>query len=353
MEGSAQGPYPPPSTYEPGEPIAPDYFTFLPLTTLRSSPPAAPSYYIKNVDTLYDLGYELGEHDKYKPGKQDNLVILDYGYPSIMNGEYGVKLTFDPAGTFTPFSDVIDSAIDFAQGYFYGTGTDLISHLRIVISVNNCCDANTVTFFRGHGVGWGETVNGIRSEITFYSSQVDVVGGNDIEIGTETTKPYKTEQWLNFYMAASNCDPGSDNSEEGCFYNFGNLPISIYGTSCASNDSDDWVACDVWYVSWGIQKNGNRFARPLPQIYHGAESRPPWGTDATAWKDLSIFSADQMGTGKMYFVGTLTQRAECGDGCGEGNNYPWEGYELLYNALASDLTTRMSPRWSTDITEQP
>jgi hypothetical protein len=59
-----------------------------------------------------------------------------------------------------------------------------------------------------------------------------------------------------------------------------------------------------------------------------------------------------MGAGKMYFVGTLTQRAECGDECGEGNNYPWEGYRLLYAALDSNPITSMSLRWSTDISDQ-
>jgi hypothetical protein len=79
----------------------------------------------------------------------------------------------------------------------------------------------------------------------------------------------------------------------------------------------------------------------------------PWGQNATAWKDLSLFSANQMGAGKMYFVRTLTQRARCGEGCNQGNNYPDEGYRLLYYALASNPTTAMSLRWSTDITIQP
>jgi hypothetical protein len=155
---------------------------------------------------------------------------------------------------------------------------------------------------------------------------------------------------------ASTCVPVSDSGVDGCFYNFGNLSISISGTYCANDDSDPWVACDAWYVSWGIQKYGKRFARPLPEIYHPYnEQYPqwPWGPDATTWKDLSLFSAQQMGAGKMYFVGTLTQRAECGEGCGQGNNTPELGYRLLYDALASNPTTSMSIRWSTDIREQP
>lgn len=157
-------------------------------------------------------------------------------------------------------------------------------------------------------------------------------------------------------MTASTCAPGPNSSVDGCFYNFGNLTISISGTTCATSESDPWRACDVWYMSWGAQKNSKRFARPLPEIYvryNSSYPQYPWGQNATAWKDLSLFSADQMSAGKMYFVGTLTQRARCGDGCGSGNNYPWEGYNLLYSALASNPTTSMSLRWSTDITIQP
>jgi hypothetical protein len=168
--------------------------------------------------------------------------------------------------------------------------------------------------------------------------------------------PYSAEQWLNNFKAASSCIAGPDDSEDGCLYNFGCLTISISGTSCATSETSPWQACDVWYVSWGAQKNNKRYARPLPEIY--ARYNPetpqwPWGQNATAWKDLSLFSANQMGAGKMFFVGTLTQRGRCGDGCGYGNNYPWEGYTLLQSALNSNPTTAMGLRWSTDITLQP
>ncbi len=313
-------------------------------------PPSAPSYYITNLGSLYDLGYSFGVQDNSEPGSQDNLVILDYGYPAKQGSEYGVFLVFDQYGIFYSTTQVVNSAIAFARGYYYGTGSDIHSHMRIVIGVNSCCNENTVTFFQGHGTAWGQALNSIRSGIVQYAPQVDAVGGSDIEMSFND--PYTTTQWFNYYMNASACDPGLDGSVEGCFYNFGNLAISISGTLCATSETSPWQACDVWYLSWGAQKNGKRFARPLPEIYHDAETRPPWGTDATAWKDLSLFSVNQMGAGKMYFVGTLTQRAECGDTCGAGNNYPWEGYMLLYDALANNPTTMTSLRWSTDITEQ-
>jgi hypothetical protein len=91
----------------------------------------------------------------------------------------------------------------------------------------------------------------------------------------------------------------------------------------------------------------------LPEIYHGYASSPPWGTDANPWKDLSNFSDTQMHAGPMFFVGTLTERIGCRDNCSYPNNYPWEGFQLLSRALASNVTTRQAMRWSTDIEYQP
>lgn len=352
IDGSAQEPYPPPPTIVPSTPLDADT-VYLPLVKSNYPPPTAPSYYITDIYTMSGLGYALGLHDRNTIGTQDNLVILDFGYPAKQGDTYGVYLVFDDTGTFYSVSQIIDSTIAFAQGYYTGTGSDLNSHLRIVVGVNSCCNENTLAFFQGHGTSWGQATNAIRSGISSFISQVDAVGGNDIEMSFND--PYTTTQWFNNFMAASTCVPNSNSSTDGCFYNFGNLTISISGTTCATSESSPWRACDVWYMSWGAQKNGKRFPRPLPEIYVGYDpSYPqyPWGYNATAWKDLSLFSINQMGSEKIYFIGTLTQRARCGDGCGSGNNYPWEGYSLLYSALANDPATSMSLRWSTDITIQ-
>jgi hypothetical protein len=55
----------------------------------------------------------------------------------------------------------------------------------------------------------------------------------------------------------------------------------------------------------------------------------------------------------MFFVGSLTEREDCDDACAKGNNYSWEGFQLLSRALASNVTTRQGMRWSTDIEFQP
>jgi hypothetical protein len=245
---------------------------YLPLVHSDFPATTAPSYYISELskvhrnetDIFYSLGYALGGHDQVTLGVQNNLVILDYGYPFKSGSTYGVHLVMGEVGTFFSINKVIDSAYNFARGYYNATGSDHDSHLRMVIGVNNCCTNVSLSTYQGHGTAWGQTVNSIRSQITPYSTQVDVVAGCDIETWGNS---YPTEQWLNNYMAASTCVPGSNNSADGCFYNFGNMTISVSGTSCATGESSPWQACDVWYLSWGAQKNGKRFARPLPEIY--------------------------------------------------------------------------------------
>jgi hypothetical protein len=129
------------------------------------SPPAAPSYYVMDVNTThwYDLGYALGLHDRNTPGVQDNLVILDYGYPKKQGSTYGVKLVFDPSGTFYSTDQVVSTAIAFAQGYYLGTGLDENSKVHMVIGVSNCCNEDTISFFQGHGTAWGQVLNSITS----------------------------------------------------------------------------------------------------------------------------------------------------------------------------------------------
>jgi hypothetical protein len=211
---------------------------------------------------------------------------------------------------------------------------------------------------RGHGTAWADTIASIRSQLTgTIGTRVDVVGGYDME--PDWNRPYASTEWAkNFGLAGpATCNTSSAGFDQGCLYSYSTMPIAVSGTTCASSSSvTAWTACDVWYAAWGAMKSGTRIARPLPQIYHRYNpSYPqyPWGYEATQWKDLSLFSANQKSAGPMYFVGSLTQRADCGDGCTLGNNYPEEGYDLLSAALASNATTQHYIRWMTDIGEQP
>jgi hypothetical protein len=48
--------------------------------------------------TFASSRHALGVHDRDTPGTQDNLVILDYGYPAKQGNTYGVFLIFDETG---------------------------------------------------------------------------------------------------------------------------------------------------------------------------------------------------------------------------------------------------------------
>jgi hypothetical protein len=320
-----------------------------------TSPVSTTSFYVTNLDTLPNWGTTLGMYDVNHAGAQDHLVILDYGYPNWMQigttWFYGVQLN----GRDTSFHDipsVVISAKEFAHKYYDAVnGVDPNSHLRMVISINSCCKESPLQRLQGHGYAWAGAVDTIKTLIGAYKTQVDVVAGMDIE--KDWNYPYNNEQWLTNYMSnPSSCTPQSDNSVDGCFYNFGIMDIAATGTSCGTSQ---WQACDLWYLSWGAKKPGNsyHYARPLPEIYHGYYSELPYGSDANHWKNLSVFSANQMNDGPMYFVGSLTERIGCKDNCSDPNNYPWEGFQLLSRALASNVTTRQAMRWSTDIEYQP
>lgn len=332
---------------------------YLPAVMNNFPPPAATSYYVWNINTLGSLGRALGNSDTNMPGAQDNLVILHFGYPArqfvSQSTIWGAKPSFRP-DIFIPTTAVITSSVTFATEYYNATVNDTLSRLRLVIAVSNCCAENDLAFFQNHGTAWAQAVNSIRSQIaSCCSSRVTVVAGNDMEI--EWNDPFATTEWLKMYATSSTCIPGA--GDNGCFYNFGNNTVSPSGTMCATSRASAWTACDVWYISWGYKKNANdtyRYPRALPQIYHRYDpNRPqyPYGYDATQWRDLSIFSVTQMSASAVHFVGSLTQRARCGDSCTEGNNYPWEGYQLLYGALNSDARTKQGLHWSTDITAQP
>jgi hypothetical protein len=258
-----------------------------------------------------------------------------------------------------------NSAVDFANGYH--DATDATSHLTIVVGVNNCCPGVDPGVYPNHGARWAqEVINPVKSQLANISAQVNVIAGMDIEMNFNYS--YASRLWLDDYISQSNCTPGLDNTANGCFFDFGNMVVSANGTTCHTftptpsppppfptpGPKSDWSGCDAWYVSWGAQRSGQpRFARPLPEIYHGAYVQPPWSSDANARATLSVFSDQQMHAGPMFFAGSLTQRESCDDSCGYGNNYPWEGFQLLSGALASNTTTRLAMFWSTDMYTQP
>ncbi len=357
----AQSGYPPPEPPAAATSGPLNNHLFLPLVR-KAIPVPATSYYVTNVGTLASLGTAIGSEDSAATSAGRNrLVILHFGYPASSGSNYGVKLSFSPT-VFVPMVDVTNAVVAFAQNWYTNSASNTTAHLRIVLGVVNCCQSTNpnsdLALMQNHGTAWANAIQTIRTQtVGTISSRVDVVAGYDMEY--DWNRPYASTQWVNKFAAQgpAGCNTGSTGYDQGCIYNYGTMAVSVSGTTCATSvTTTTWVACDVWYASWGATKSGVRVARALPQIYLPYDpSRPqyPWGVNATQWKDLSLFSANQMSAGPITFVGVLTQRARCGDGCTQGNNTPETGYWLLLNALASNTTTKQTPRWSTDISLQP
>jgi hypothetical protein len=338
----------------------------LPAILSNFPPVASPSYYVTNLNSVVYLGSALGQDANNTPGKQDYLVVLDFGRPRNTGSTYGTYLVFDQTYTFYSTTQIGDAVKRFAQGFWIDSPDDTESHVRIVVGTNNCCTGDTLSLFQGHGTAWAQMMASIASYVSVWSSEIDVVAGSDME--PEFNRPYHTAQWVTSLANATTsatCSPQSGGNN-GCLYNFGTATnvLPQDNSPCASSALDPWKACDVCYVSWGVTKAGTTvpFARPLPEIYHKADSQQPYGTDATQWKNVALYSVgasyNTRAYSAMYFVGSLTQFAQCGATCYAGgityaNNRPEEGYLLLYRALGSSSITRQSVRWSTDIRTQP
>jgi hypothetical protein len=308
-------------------------------------------------------GNSLGASDRTSGFPHNRLIILDFGRPRQSGTTYGVYLPFDQTYTFYSTTAIMNAVKEFARGYWVGTSGNVNNQLRIVVGTNNCCNGDSVSLFQGHGTAWGQMMNMLPSLIVTYSAQVNVVAGSDMEM--EFNRPYHTAQWLGSLINVSTCNP-TGTGEAGCMYNFGNQTVAVPTTSvgpCNYNDSaaTTWAACDVWYISWGAKKSGDPdpFPRPIPEIYHAASPTYPYGYDASQWAALSVYSVNLQQAGPIYFPGTLTQYARCGDICYDGNGQPYannrpeQGWAYLMDALASNTSTAQFIPWVTDIGLQP
>jgi hypothetical protein len=185
------------------------------------------SYYITSVDGAfsYNLGCAVGVKALETPGIQDDLVILDYGYPKYVNGYYGASLMgYGPVSV----DQIAFSAQQFAWGYYTCTGTDFDSHLRIGIGTNNYPGSTNPSVSFEHGRAWGKMVNQVNDWIVArgIASQVDVVGANDIELSWNSYTA--TKDWLDGYDSINLYD----------LYNFGAIPgcpsLNRIGAQCGT-----------------------------------------------------------------------------------------------------------------------
>ena len=110
--------------------------------------------------TLYNQGCALGTRDLNLEGKQDSVVILHFGYPRMVNNQFGARLYY-PASSATV--DQIALAVEqFGYGYWYCVGADFDSHLRIGVGTSNYGGSIYSLVTAGHGQAWARMVNQVN-----------------------------------------------------------------------------------------------------------------------------------------------------------------------------------------------
>lgn len=159
-------------------------------------PPYTTSYYMNTVNpsTLYNLGCTLGQHDHDLAGTQDDIVVLDFGRPDYSGG-YGTRLF---SNVFASTSQVAVAVEQFGYGYWYCTGSDTTSQLRLAAGTNN--SGAYVT--SGHGTAWAQMVNTIGSWMSShgYNTQVTSAAASDMELDYNSATT--TRAWVDGYKSA-------------------------------------------------------------------------------------------------------------------------------------------------------
>ncbi len=328
----------PPTETATFTPTIPPTITPTPAPSATPLPPGTPppyssSYYLLTVDgnKHYNLGCKLGTQDRDLPGSREQLIVLDYGSPKQINGEYGTDLFWMGPVTITQIKAAVEN---FGRGYYVCADTDRTSQLHIIVGTTNYGTllASSVATARAHGVAWARMINDINAwfKTNQFSAQVNALGGNDIELAWNSATI--TRAWVDGYVSVSQYDYYDFGTADGCA-----TRADPTRTTCANG----WTQEDAWYKAYGT-----RPGFPLPEIYNTR------GANAEQWAILSQYSVRKHGY-KIEFFGVLTQWQACGQvdaaQCVGVNNTPSTGWLQLYNELKRDPSTFFTPKYSTDI----
>ncbi|HZW03318.1 MAG TPA: hypothetical protein VFF68_05295 [Anaerolineaceae bacterium] len=357
-QGVAGPPYPYyiPAIFNPPPPTPTRTPTRTPTATVTRTPTNTPtlppisntpprwttSYYFAVADPANlnaearQIGCELGTRDLGLPGKQDNLVILDFGTTKYVNGQYGASLMY--RNGFGTIAQIGEAVKQFGYGYWDCVESDFDSHLRIGIGTNNYTGSTYPSVTYGHGQAWAAMVNQVNDWFVnncprSCDGQVDAAGANDIELGWGS--PEATIDWLNGY----------DSVNRYPMYNYGALPGCPYfaapGSQCGGN-STVWTKERVWLVTDAGP------VQSLPEIYRND------GVNAQQWYLMSVWAYQNKGK-PMDFIGVMTQyqaclqRASSDPTCATLDNTANQGWTQLHNLINGDVRTRWPLQFSTDI----
>lgn len=352
--------HPPLSTQADSDPLPAGqntiYHLYFPaiLKTPMVQPTSALSYYVQEESpaSMWALGCAVGQHDQNTPGKQDNLVILNFGQPWVENGVYGAG-SFTPYWHFISLADMETAVRNYLLAYYNCSGSDNESQMMVGIGTNNYGSMNmgsSSTVRRdtmySFGQRWADMVNNLTiwAAQNGYSGQVSTAGAMDIEWGGGSwNTPAVTRAWVDGFNA----------NDRGVYiyFNFGacsGCPSSYNASTTPTwvHSAQGWTINDVWYVSWGVAPS-----YAVPEIYLNS------GVNARQWQTLSEYAARHKG-GRIDYSGPMTQYQACvqrsdDSTCPQMDNTPEQGWQQLYDALnASPLTAQPLLRWVTDIAWQ-
>jgi hypothetical protein len=279
------------------------------------------SRYVSTTDTSrwYDLGCALGHAVANGTRPRDAEVVLAFGDPSY-NGTYYGAWIYNNSFRSTPQIRAV--AEQYGYGYYVCSPSG--TSLEIVMGTTN--HGSHVGY--NHGVAWANMVDATNAYFRnncCISSQVNAVGGNDIELGWNP--PSVTFPWIRGYDSANSWSMINFGDAAGC---------PPYG-SC----SGGWTIDDVWWASWGASPDW-----PLPQIYNET------GANAREWYRISLHGYTAHSGASMYFIGSMAQWQACTDrgyACTGTKNTAAEAWTQLHDALNADSRTSQTLVHSTDI----
>jgi len=328
---------------------------FLPfiLKELPEAPEYVTSYYIQDESggAIYNLGCALGVRDANLDGKQDSLVILNFGQMWINDsGVYGVG-SFNPYWHFVPLSTVEAAVKQYVIGYWNCSQNDTESQVTLGIGTNNFGGMKednpnqTTRYNRMYTAGqkWGDMVTRVNQWAVSqgYAAQVLITAAIDIEWAANSSwnTPYVTGGWVKGFDE-------HDSNNTQIYFNFGacvGCPIEP-NPGWVYSSSHPWTQNDIWYVSWGAYP-----AYAVPEIYRND------GYLAKQWQAISEYGAIYKGLyGRINFSGAMTQWQACQtrpeDECVTLDNTPEEGWLQLYTEINRDPRTAQEIlQWVTDI----
>jgi hypothetical protein len=362
--GSNWNAYPAPPDQVKGPSDLP-YKVNLPVIMAPVQPPPAPpapsvSRYIYSDDWTY-----LHETSGCAEGSAANpnaFVFLDFGYPwidySTNPPTYG-SLLLDGTTNLT-MSEIEGAVRSYLSGYYSCAPSG--AKIYVAIGINNFRTSTQLN--SAHGQAWAEMIkrvyNWTRVSPSYDDKIKDVYGAMDIE--PDFGVPNDAIGWIqgydsvpdrrNYYNVGS-CD--------SCPYRYGNQDHTNWQLP------NGWNLDQLWYASYGPQS-----ARVVPQIYTRVDAPDNYypAHEAYQWQYLKYWGMTCSGGCLpsyppysqwriMYFEGAITQYDACNDPANPGaqdcrniyqDNTPAQGWQLFWNALASNNLTRQSLAWSTDMT---